>query len=298
MGAISQAAELWDLETGGLASTITAHSSGWCWVAFSPNGANLATASGYYHAWDKDKGDKNAKVWDVRTGDQVSTLTGHTAQVNCIAFSPDGQYVATGSWDNTVKLWNANTSRVLWTQGGHDYGVHSLAFSPDGRLLVTGDGRGTVRIWNVKTRRIEKELRGRASYVVYEVAFSLDSKRLAVATSDNAATLWDVETGREVLTLTGHSNWVWAIAFSPDGKQLATGSLDHTAILRPSFPWDENDYPGDDGMPLDERIELCKRRYWKEYLESIKAGARMAAPVEEQNPTMDAPESKAMNNKR
>jgi len=94
--------------------------------------------------------DNNVRLWDVATGKVRLTLEGHTAEVDCCGFSPDGKTVASGSKDKTIKMWDAKTGKLLRTLTGHTGRVESLAFSPDGKTLATGGGGGdtSVRLWD------------------------------------------------------------------------------------------------------------------------------------------------------
>jgi WD40 repeat protein len=83
-------------------------------------------------------------------GERVRTLEGHTGLVLSVAFSPDGQLLASGSWDDTVILWDVRTGERVRTLEGHTDDVNSVAFSPDGRLLASGSGDGTVILWGVR----------------------------------------------------------------------------------------------------------------------------------------------------
>ena len=82
--------------------------------------------------------DKTVKLWDVASGRELRTLSGHTDDVISVAFSPDGKVLASGSRDNTIKLWDVASGRELRTLSGHTNTVLSVAFSPDGKLLASG----------------------------------------------------------------------------------------------------------------------------------------------------------------
>jgi len=188
-------------------------------VAFSPDGRLLTSAA-----------DQTVKLWDVETGQEVRTLSGHTDRVWSVAFSPDGRLLASASGDHTVKLWDVETGQEVRTLRGHNGRVLSVAFSPDGRLLASASGDHTVKLWDVETGQEVRTLRGHNGGVE-SVAFSPDGRLLASASSDQTVKLWDVETGQAVRTLRGHTFWVESVAFSPDGRLLASASSDQTVKL-------------------------------------------------------------------
>jgi WD40 repeat protein len=160
----------------------------------------------------------------------LRTLVGHSQRVWSVAFSPDGQWLASGSEDNTMRLWEVETGQQVRTFAGHASSVYSVAFSPDGRLLASGSADHTVRLWEVDTGRQVRTLEGHTESV-YSVAFSPDRRLLASGSWDNTVRLWEVETGRQVRTLEGHTGSVHSVAFSPDGRLLVSGSADNTMRL-------------------------------------------------------------------
>jgi WD40 repeat protein len=109
-------------------------------VAFSPDGKSLATASR----------DRQTKIWDMSTGQKVRTLQTADHNVTFLAFSPDGQILATGC-DRLIKLWNVATGEEISTLAGHTNTVTSLAFSADGTFLISGAEDNTIKIWRVGT---------------------------------------------------------------------------------------------------------------------------------------------------
>jgi tetratricopeptide (TPR) repeat protein len=115
----------------------------------------------------------------------------HKGMVRCVAFSPDGRSVLTGSHDHTARLWDAATGHPLGPALRHQNGIWSAAFSPDGKMVVTGSYDNTVRLWDAATGRpLGPPLRHDGW--VYKVAFSPDGRTLLTGCSDRTARLWDM----------------------------------------------------------------------------------------------------------
>ena len=188
---------------------------------FSPDG-KLALSSG---SWDK-----TLKLWDVATGLEVRTFTGHSNSVTSVAFSPDGKLALSGCWDSTLKLWDVVTGLEVRTFSGHSDWVASVAFSPDGKLALSGSSDQTLKLWDVLTGREVRTFTGHSSSVL-SVAFSPDGKLALSGGLDETLKLWDVATGLAVRTFTGHSDCVRSVAFSLDGKLALSGSDDNTVRL-------------------------------------------------------------------
>ncbi|MEH2303969.1 protein kinase domain-containing protein [Nostoc sp.] len=159
------------------------------------------------------------------------TLTRHSDCVNSVAFSPDGQILASASSDRTIKLWNVTTGKLLQSLLGHSNSVNSVAFSPDGQTLASASSDGTIKLWNVTTGKLLQSLLGHSNSV-NSVAFSPDGQTLASGGSyDGTIKLWNVTTGTLLQIFPGHFHWVNSVAFSPDGQTLANGSHDGTIKL-------------------------------------------------------------------
>ncbi len=152
-----------------------------------------------------------------------------------MAFSPDGQRLASASVDQTVKVWDARTGEETLTLKGHAGAVLSVAFSPDGQSLASASADGTVKVWDARTGQETLTLKGHTSFVTC-VAFSPDGQRLASASDDQTVKIWDARTGQETLTLKGHASIVWSVAFSSDGQRLASASADGTVKVWDATP--------------------------------------------------------------
>jgi WD40 repeat protein len=170
------------------------------------------------------------KVWDAASGQEVRALQGHQQAVNSVAYSPDGNRLASASDDRTVKVWDAKTGQELRTFRGHNDKVWRAVFSPDGAWVASASEDRTVKLWDAATGQELHTLRGHTERVS-GVAFSPDGRRLASAGWDKAVRVWDAASGQEILTLQSHTDAVWCVAFSPDGLRLASASNDGTVKL-------------------------------------------------------------------
>ena len=221
-GTYDYTVRLWDMKTGTELQTLTGRPEDWLdSVAFSPDGNTIAAGSG-----------KVIHLWDVDTGTELQTLTGRPEdRLDSVAFSPDGNTIAAGS-GKVIHLWDVDTGTELQTLTGRpEDRLDSVAFSPDGNTIAAGSGK-VIHLWDVDTGTELQTLTGRPEDWLDSVAFSPDGNTIASAGSwDNTIHLWDVDTGTELQTLTGHTGGVNSIAFSPDGRTLASGSWDGTVLL-------------------------------------------------------------------
>jgi WD40 repeat protein len=237
---------VWDAATGQELHRLGGHTEPLASLAFSPDGRRLATLagrSGYHtHSEQADTGRPGVetrvfdshgelKVWDVATGAEVLTIPRGGSSV---AFSPDGTRLAVAGirWPKgqakieEVTVWDAGSGKQLRTLVGASQG---LAFSPDGTRLASFSWEtSTLTVWDARTGQKQLTIRG----AVGDVALSPNGKRLAAVYAGNGngdeVHLWDAASGKDLQTLRGHGGQVTRLAFSPDGKRLATASLDQT----------------------------------------------------------------------
>ncbi|MCX6901647.1 MAG: TIR domain-containing protein [Verrucomicrobia bacterium] len=198
-------------------SEIVAHSDEIIQCSISRDGTMLTTASQ----------DNSLKIWDLATGNLLTTLTGHSRGVESCCFSYDLLKVVSGSRDGSVRMWSVATGRELDMLQSHGDEVRVTQFSPDGNCIVSADIGGMIKLWDAKTKNLIRTWQVNGGGI-RSATFSPDGRLFVTGSYDGILTVWDFQTYSINTKLTGHENVVTACCFSPDGSLLLSASDDHS----------------------------------------------------------------------
>ncbi|MEM7555915.1 MAG: NB-ARC domain-containing protein [Cyanobacteria bacterium P01_A01_bin.84] len=241
-GSDNNVVKFWDISSGECIKTLPDyHSFVWS-VTFSRDDKTIITGSE----------DKTVRIWDVETRECLQSLQEHHQRVWLVDLHPNNQKLLSISEDQTIKLWDISSRRCLKTLKGYSNWILSLAFSPDGQTLASSSQDKKIRLWNTKTGKCNLIIQGHdklISSIVFTPKYLSDSdisgsdisgsnipdsnipaSLLVSGSDDNTIKLWNHQ-GECLQTLQGHKDWVYAVAFSPEGEILASGSRDRTIKL-------------------------------------------------------------------
>jgi WD40 repeat protein/serine/threonine protein kinase len=249
-------ASIWNLQTGKPERELSQAQYVYS-VAYDPRGERLAAGGS----------DGSVHIYRTADGELIAPLDGHTDGVLSVRFSPDGQWLVTCGYDQTARLWNLATRQTTQILRGHSWWVWSAEFSPDGNRIVTAGQDGKAIIWlraSIAKKSRRTALREAAKNLspdefineteftqhhgpVYAAKFAPDGLHIASAGYDGRVLVWNLEETRPVdierrldrepeapvpfTTLAGHRGPVRTIAFSPDGKSVASGGQDNMIVL-------------------------------------------------------------------
>jgi WD40 repeat protein len=207
------------------------------WLQFAGDSGKLWTA-----ALTDQPSDRSASCWDPASGQRVSSIplqsaswvwmggAGHLMGVHEVAFSPDGQWLASAGEDHTVRIWDLATGTPRHRLEEHPGPVRFVAFSPDSSMLASASSDGALILWDVVAGARARTLSGYCGHG--NVRFSSDGKLVAAGTPEGSVRMWFSRNGEEARVLPGlHEGLVLCLAFSADGKRLASGGEDGKVVI-------------------------------------------------------------------
>ncbi|EDR00240.1 uncharacterized protein LACBIDRAFT_334343 [Laccaria bicolor S238N-H82] len=275
-GSSDKTIKIWDALTGQcVMGPLEGHDDWITSVVCSPDGGHIVSGSK----------DMTIRVWNTLTGQSVmeplkghsqclmDPLIGHDGGVQCLAYSPDGMNIVSGSFDFTIRVWDALSGQSIMVIFRGSALIHKVAFSPDGKHILCATGNHIIRLWNALTSHCTlsplKNDEGSVNSVVFSpngkhilsgclnimgplkghdkmvtsVAFSPDGRYIASGSHDCTVRVWDALTGQSAMDpLKGHDKGVISVAFSPDGRYIASGSSDMTVRVWNALTGQSHEY--------------------------------------------------------
>jgi len=211
---------------GKLFTAYRKHSAAVLHIAWSPDGKKIASASA----------DKTVHIWSATSKNPTLIYRNHTKSVSAVDWSPDGSRIVSGSWDTTVQVWHVQTGRKLLTYRGFSREVSAVAWSPDGKYIASGSWDTTVQVRQAESGSRLFTYSGHTTpihAVAWSPTLSDGGRSIASASGadvnadvDNTVQIWNALTGDNPLTYRDHFYFVNAVAWSPDGRKIASASAD------------------------------------------------------------------------
>ncbi|XP_075569872.1 superkiller complex protein 8 isoform X1 [Pelecanus crispus] len=205
----------WNDEKLDLQWTLEGHQLGVVSVDISHTGSIAASSSL----------DAHIRLWDLETGKQIKSIDAGPVDAWSLAFSPDSQYLATGSHVGKVNIFGVETGKKEYSLDTRGKFILSIAYSPDGKYLASGAIDGIINIFDIATGKLLHTLEGHAM-PIRSLTFSPDSQLLVTASDDGYIKIYDVQHANLAGTLSGHGSWVLNVAFCPDDTHFVSSSSD------------------------------------------------------------------------
>ncbi|KHO00119.1 will die slowly [Metarhizium album ARSEF 1941] len=233
--------KLWDAATGAHMDTLVGHMAGLSCVAWTPDSNTLASGSDdkAIRLWDRVTGRPKTTTRKSVAGQEMAALRGHHNYIHCLAFSPKGNILASGSYDEAVFLWDVRAGRLMRSLPAHSDPVSGIDFCRDGTLVVSCSTDGLIRVWDTSTGQCLRTLVHEDNPAVTNVCFSPNGRFVLAFNLDNCIRLWDYVVGTVKKTYQGHRNEKFAIGgcfgVLDEEPFVASASEDGDVVL-----WDVN----------------------------------------------------------
>ncbi|PHH86606.1 hypothetical protein CDD83_9996 [Cordyceps sp. RAO-2017] len=206
---------VWDAATGAHMDTLVGHLAGVSCLAWTPDSNTLASGSDdkAIRLWDRVTGRPKVTARKSRSssGQETSALRGHHNYIHCLAFSPKGNILASGSYDEAVFLWDVRAGRLMRSLPAHSDPVSGIDFCRDGTLVVSCSTDGLIRVWDTSTGQCLRTLVHEDNPAVANVCFSPNGRFVLAFNLDNCIRLWDYVAGTVKKTYQGHRNDKFAV---------------------------------------------------------------------------------------
>ncbi len=232
-GGATPAIMLWDVAKKKKLATFGSIGGRVISLAVSPKGKIIATG---ILSYDFVGDPFRVELWDTKSQKKTMTLPSKNS-ASSLAFSPDGTMLATTGCNlgrcANVKLWNVADGKQIAILKGHTDIVNTVSFSPDGKLLATCSCEDeTIKLWNTHTYKAEAILERQDGIAPRTIAFAPNGRMLASGHEGGIVTLWDVTTRKRITDFTANAYDVCCLAFSPDGKTLASSAATRKGIIK------------------------------------------------------------------
>jgi WD40 repeat protein len=217
----------WDLDAPTNRRILIDESGGLCSSVISKNGLLFATGN-----WITTSNGEYGVITlrDFDSGSIKWTKKAHDSCISCIDFSPNGNHIATGSWDETVKIWDVNSGKLIQTLVSHRHSIHGVQFSPSGEYLVSVSADGYVILWSTANRYRQKSIFGNPKDRLYSLSISSNGKWLAAGDDKGVIHVWNLQQ----LTLAGnikaHDEPITSLSFNKNSTLLTSATRNNSFI--------------------------------------------------------------------